>query len=265
MINYNFLRLFTKPGKLVSGLRHPRAVFQMLEAVSVDIPRMCRAVGMGSAEFDAYVKEVRSNKAFKNSVLGNLERFTKHLKKQGLYAGTIDEIQCTILYAINRFLMPEVVLETGVASGLSSAYILLALENNNKGKLYSIDLPFEEGGESSEWATLLPSGEKSGWLIPQDLRHRWELTLGKSSDIMPDLLKELESIDVFLHDSDHSYENMKWEYRTVWPYLKRGGVLLSHDIEQNEAFSEFCREVEGQSFTYKGGLGGIVKVKGERA
>ncbi|HEY42268.1 MAG TPA: class I SAM-dependent methyltransferase [Dehalococcoidia bacterium] len=216
---------------------------------------------MGSAEFDAYVKEVRLNKDFKSHVLDRLERFTKHLKEHGLYPGTIDEIQGTIVYAITRFSKPEVVLETGVASGISSAYILLAMENNNKGKLYSIDLPFEEGSESSQWATLLPKGEKSGWLIPQNLRHRWKLTLGKSSDTMPDLLKELESVDVFLHDSDHSYENMKWEFRTIWPHLRRGGVLLSHDIEQNEAFSEFCQEAEGKSFTYKGGFGGIVKAE----
>lgn len=261
MTSLNFLRLFTKPDKLVLGLRHPRAVLQWLKATTVDIPQMCRAVGMGSSEFDTYIKEVRSNKSFKDHVLGNLEKFTKHLKEQGLYPGTIDEIQGTILYAMNRFLAPDTVLETGVASGLSSAYILLALENNNKGKLYSIDLPFEEDGEFDEWAALLPKGKKSGWLIPQHLRQRWELTLGRSADVMPTLLKQLESIDVFLHDSDHSYENMKWEYRTVWPYLRRGGLLLSHDIEQNEAFSEFCQEIEGHSFTYKGGFGGIVKAK----
>jgi hypothetical protein len=40
-----------------------------------------------------------------------------------------------------RSLKPRVIVETGVASGLSSAHILRALAANGTGTLHSIDLP----------------------------------------------------------------------------------------------------------------------------
>ncbi len=70
--------------------------------------------------------------------------------------GTIGEQLGSFLYAIVRSLKPETVLETGVASGLASAYILLALRQNKKGKLYSIDLP------SEGWAESHPDGYRFG-------------------------------------------------------------------------------------------------------
>jgi len=38
-------------------------------------------------------------------------------------------------------LKPKIIIETSVASGISSAYILKALEDNDCGKLISIDKP----------------------------------------------------------------------------------------------------------------------------
>lgn len=260
MVSFNLLKFLAKPRKLVFGLKHPLVALRVLKATSVDIPRLCRVIGIRPAEFNAHVEEVRSNKVFNDHVLGKLEHFTEYLEEQGLYPGTINDTLGVMLYAIIRSLKPEVILETGVASGLSSAYMLLALEENKKGKLYSIDLPFEEGSESDEWASLLPKGEKSGWLIPENLRHRWLLKLGSSSEVMPAILEELKSIDIFFHDSDHSYDCMMWEYQAAWPCLKYGGLLLSHDIDQNEAFSDFCGNVGSKSFTlqtYR--FGGIVK------
>jgi predicted O-methyltransferase YrrM len=260
MISFNLLRFLVKPSKIAFGLKHPRAALRVLNTTSVDIPRLCRVIGISLEEFNRYVGEVRENKDFNDPVFGRLKRYESHLKGKGLYPGTINDTLGVILYAILRFSKPDVVLETGVASGLSSSYILLAMEENKRGQLYSIDLPFEEDSESDEWASLLPKGEKSGWLIPQNLRHRWLLKQGRSSEVMSPLLEQLKSIDIFLHDSDHSYENMMWEYQAAWPYLKGGGLLLSHDIEQNNAFTDFYREAGGQSFTiYTYRFGGIKK------
>ena len=97
--------------------------------------------------------------------------------------------------------------ETGVADGTTSAYILCALEDNGRGHLYSIDLPSER----------LPRGEASGWIVDDELRHRWTLRIGPSSELLPPLLKELQAIEGFLHDSLHTYENMMFEYRAAWP------------------------------------------------
>jgi predicted O-methyltransferase YrrM len=47
------------------------------------------------------------------------------------------------------------------------------------------------------------------------------------------------SIDMFLHDSSHSYRHMLWEFRQFWPHLRDGGLLVSHDVQMNAAFPEF--------------------------
>ena len=102
------------------------------------------------------------------------------------------------LYTMIRILKPGIVIETGVFEGHSSLSILSALKENNKGFLYSIDLPSPD----------LPSGKVPGWMVPEHLRKRWDLRAGKSSDLLPTLLLEVKDVDIFLHDSEHSYENM---------------------------------------------------------
>jgi hypothetical protein len=63
-------------------------------------------------------------------------------------------------------------------------------------------------------------------------------------------------IGVFLHDSEHSYENMLFEYQSAWAHLKSGGILLSHNIDTNNAFSEFCHNMalKGHILDNLGGL-----------
>jgi predicted O-methyltransferase YrrM len=136
-----------------------------------------------------------------------------------------------VVYAICRLLKPKAVVETGVASGVSSTYILHALQKNGRGTLYSIDYP--------------TPGDKlpTGWLVPEEVRNRWRLIRGKSSEKLQDLLNDLLEVDLFLHDSEHSYQNMMFEFETVWPHLRKEGVLLSDDTHMNESFFDFARSV----------------------
>ena len=75
---------------------------------------------------------------------------------------------------------------------------------------------------------------------------------------MVPLLKKLDEIDIFLHDSEHSYQNMLWEFQTAWTYLKAGGLLLSHNIDTNDTFSDF-RKGHGVVGYSLGNMGGLVK------
>lgn len=140
------------------------------------------------------------------------------------------------LYAIIRALSPEVVVETGVCHGVSSTAILGALNRNGHGELFSVDAP------NLDPLAMLPLGKEPGWIIPERFRSQWHLHVGLSKEILPPLLEELPSIDVFLHDSEHSYENMIFEFRAAFPHLKAGGVLLSDDTNRNSAFSDFVSE-----------------------
>lgn len=153
----------------------------------------------------------------------------------------------TSLYVITRIMKPQAVVETGVFKGSSSFAILSALEKNEKGCLYSIDLP-----------SARLKGKEVGWLVPENLLKRWHLQMGLSSDLLPDLLKDIEGgVDIFLHDSEHSYENMMWEYMYVLKAMREGGLILSHDISRNSAFKEFANCFSKDFFYMLGNLGGL--------
>jgi len=138
------------------------------------------------------------------------------------------------LYVIVRAARPRVMVETGVASGISSAHILRAMERNGEGTLHSIDLPNVQQG------SVLAQGRTSGWMVPDALRARWKLLLGDARGLVPEVLKALDRVDVFLHDSDHSYEHMTFEYELAWPKLEPGGLLLSDDTHLHTAWQDFC-------------------------
>ena len=172
------------------------------------------------------------------------------------------------LYVIVRALQPQVVVETGVAAGISSAFILKALSDNSRGALYSIDLPGKYCTPPPDIARFLSpksltgqiSEERVGFAVPDILKDRWTLALGKSSQVLPGLLKQLGKVDLFLHDSEHTYENMMFEFTTVWDYLVPGKLLLSHDIHWNHSFGDFCKKVnrKGRELFFTG-LGAIIK------
>lgn len=209
-------------------------------------------------EIEEYASEITSNREFHN-------RLEENLRNRGSWSPSIGTRLGTVLYVLCRKLKPYTVVETGVAGGMSSSYILCALEENKYGRLYSIDLPWEGPLAYSRryFASERPGRSLlretvSGWLIPDYLRQRWQLILGRSAEELPVLLKKLVTIDMFLHDSEHSYRNMLFEYRTAWAHLNRGGVLLSHNIDISDAFSDFCETVRAKAFMLAN-MGGVVK------
>jgi predicted O-methyltransferase YrrM len=151
------------------------------------------------------------------------------------------------LYAVLRKLRPAVAVETGVCNGVSTAFLLLALHANGTGELWSVDLP-EIAGEDYEPGTfwdgkggaVIPAGKEPGWMIPPNLRDRWQLHLGRSQDELPGLLERLGTIDFFMHDSEHSEACMRFEFESTWPRLREGGVLAADDVNVNTAFADFA-------------------------
>jgi predicted O-methyltransferase YrrM len=131
-------------------------------------------------------------------------------------------------YALARALRPNVIVETGVCYGVTSAYLLEALRQNGKGHLHSVDLP----------PLAKEADSHVGRLIPEDLRNRWTLHRGTSRRILTPLIEKLDGLDMFLHDSLHTYSNMRMEFSATWSKLRPGGVLIADDIEGNTAFQE---------------------------
>lgn len=166
-----------------------------------------------------------------------------------------------LVYVLIRIAKPNLVLETGVFDGISSSVILQALYDNKQGKLVSIDLPAHNvirGSTHRMKEVILPAGLNPGWVIPEYLRSRHQILLGDSRRILPAFLPKLKKIDLFLHDSLHTFEHQWFEYHTVWPYLANGGMLLSDDVFWTQAFYRFCKK-KGGAYRVFQGLGVLKK------
>lgn len=163
------------------------------------------------------------------------------------------------LYFIVRCAKPEIMIETGVAHGVSSWTILNAIHKNGKGKLYSIDLP------NLDLKSYNPQNisQSSGWVVPDVLRAHWELQLGSSSELLPKLMAQLPKLDIFFHDSDHSYDNMMFEFKTVFPKMHPGSLMISDDVHKNASFADFVEEksIRGLQFLTKGGAAVVTSQK----
>lgn len=146
-----------------------------------------------------------------------------------------------ILYYICRTYKPEIVIETGVWTGKSTWFILRALSDNSYGKLYSIDLGVRKVDNQ-----ILPTKEIGGF-VPPSLRNRWSLLIGDSKEVLPKLVKQLPRIDLFFHDSLHTYEHMLFEFCTIWPFLRKGGILCSDDVLLNNAWHDFMNMIKCSS------------------
>lgn len=131
-------------------------------------------------------------------------------------------------YAAVRSHRPAVVIETGVATGVTSAHILAGLRDNGGGVLHSIDLP----------PTDMLSGDTVGAAIPAGWKDGWQYHWGSAKRLLPKVLQETADAAprMFVHDSDHSYAHMSWELRTAWEALSPGDLLVLDDVDFHTAF-----------------------------
>lgn len=145
-------------------------------------------------------------------------------------AGLVRAIWC-----LTRHLKPMNVIETGVAHGLTSRFILEALEKNGRGHLWSIDRPPLEHALHKQIAIA----------VGDQLRHRWTYIKGSSRRHLPRLLRQLGTIDLFIHDSLHSERNVRFEVDGAWAKLRPGGAIVVDDIDANQGFRSLAQTVLG--------------------
>lgn len=181
-----------------------------------------------------------------------LENINKAIKKNKIFKKrSFDSIYDfsvyrNFIYSLIRNKKPNVVLETGVLHGLTSAWILKALKDNGHGKLISIDLPRRDWAEHFGKKSFGPGGENEfeiedknpGWIIPNDLLKFWQLYLGPSSKYLERIISENNNIELFIHDSDHSYEVMKFECDLVQTKLQNIDIIID-DHYCNDFYKDF--------------------------
>jgi Methyltransferase domain len=162
-------------------------------------------------------------------------RLFQHLVREHASEGRESYIEIDApleLHALVRLLRPTHVVEVGVSSGVSSAYLLNALERNGLGTLHSVDLPRPprvagdpKARARASWS--IPAGRSSGWAVPFPLRKRWDLRLGDKAVVLPLLAREIPRIDLLVYDVPHDDDRTRVEFGWLDPRSHRGTVAIA--------------------------------------
>lgn len=159
-----------------------------------------------------------------NEVVEDIDKecYAKVIKK---IPSNLIEMNKTEQYFLNgliRKYKPKKIVEIGVAKGGSSVVILNAIKDIPGAKLYSIDKAVN---------CYSYEGKKTGFLVEEsfpELMDKWEL---KTGGITCDFIDEIgKDIDFVFIDTVHVTPGEMLEVIQIFPYLKKGAVLVFHDI-----------------------------------
>jgi predicted O-methyltransferase YrrM len=148
------------------------------------------------------------------------------------YYSDADAALCGAIWCAVVHTRPRVVIETGVAHGVSSQLILAALAQNDRGHLWSIDLPHPlRTGLHAQTAIAVADHHKS----------RWSYIEGPSRQRLPAVLAEVGQVGLFIHDSLHTARNTLFEMERAATVMEPRGVMLIDDIFEHGGFATFAR------------------------
>jgi hypothetical protein len=131
-------------------------------------------------------------------------------------------------YAIVRAAQPDLVVETGTHLGLGSCVIAAALLRNGHGRLTTIDIDPE-----------------AGYLIGEP----WASVIDRRTGNSVELLGSLKDVDMFLHDSLHTYDYETEELTAVEPNLHADAIILSDNAHESSALSDWA-ERSGRHYLF---------------
>lgn len=131
-------------------------------------------------------------------------------------------------YAIVRATRPQLVVETGTDKGLGSLVLASALLRNGAGRLTTVDI-----------------NPESGALIGG----KWSAVIHQVVETSASYLPRLQGVDLFIHDSDHSYENESREYISVTSALSSRAMVISDCAHESSALFDWSQR-HGRQFLY---------------
>ena len=110
-----------------------------------------------------------------------------------------------VAWCVARHPAPARVVETGVARGVTSRFLLEAIKRNGSGTLWSINLPHARTSQ----------GGKIGSAVPDRLRDPADCSWARAVGTFLQIVKTLDEIDIFVYDSLHTSRNVQFELECV--------------------------------------------------
>ena len=133
----------------------------------------------------------------------------------------------SLLYSLIRVKKCKVIVETGVANGITTNAIMKAIvENDNNGALHSFDILPETKKAYSQ------GGNWNFHLLGSKATHKQ----------LSEKIEELPKVDLWVHDSNHGYRWQKFEYLLALNSLGDNGILVSDDLDASPAWGELAKE-----------------------
>jgi len=158
------------------------------------------------------------------SSTGNLD-FIKYLNTG---SGSLFE-DYIFLYGITRLLRPNLVLETGTNTGVSSIVFAKAmLDSNIGGKVVTVDYDKE----------VLKTAKTQ--IQAEGLNKFIEIYEGESLRVLPQIFKKYTQFDLCFLDGNHHYDIVKEEFEQVKQYCR---YILFHDSQLFEGVKKFVEEL----------------------
>ena len=160
-----------------------------------------------------------------------------------------------LLYFLTKKYKPGRVLETGVAAGYSSNAFLAAMHENQKGTLFSSDLPYLREKNPDKYV---------GLLVEEKYKYRWRLFLKGDTENIIEIKKEIKSIDFFHYDSDKSYKGRQKTLNKIKPLFNKNTILIFDDIQDNCFFHDLVFKKAFQNwyiFEFEGKYCGLIFCK----
>jgi Methyltransferase domain len=158
-----------------------------------------------------YMRELDEDEDLK----GHIRQATMRSDRRGLADRDVRFGRRVGWYAITRALQPEHVVETGTDKGLGTCVFAAALLRNGHGRVTTVDV-----------------NPDSGYLITGRYAGVVDRVIGDSIEV---LRSGVTPVDLFMHDSWHTYEHESGELAAVASRLSADAMVLSDNAHESDA------------------------------
>jgi predicted O-methyltransferase YrrM len=174
-----------------------------------------------------YIEELHSDEELRS----HIEHATEASDRRRLADDEVRYRRRAGWYAAVRAIKPNLVVETGTGKGLGSCVFAAALLRNGRGRLISVDV-----------------NPESGYLIDGRYAAVVERVIGDSVTFLHRMLHRMnEPVDLFLHDSWHTFQHETAELNAV--RFATGAVVLSDNAHGSDALLVFAQKT-GRRFLF---------------